>query len=82
MELYLHSLIRLHDLVLYKLSTGTNLSLMGKVKVKMSVCLIEHYAMKAYGGSGCIDPRFLDLGTSGIFHGYSFVFLISVLVLH
>jgi hypothetical protein len=23
----------------------------------------DHYAMKAYG-SGCIDPHFLDLGTS------------------
>jgi hypothetical protein len=26
--------------------------------------LIKHYAMKAYGGNGCIDPHFLDLGTS------------------
>jgi hypothetical protein len=26
--------------------------------------LIKHYAMKAHGGSGCIDPHFLDLGTS------------------
>jgi hypothetical protein len=24
----------------------------------------KHYAMKAYGGSGCIDRHFLDLGTS------------------
>jgi hypothetical protein len=23
-----------------------------------------HYAMKVYGGSGCIDPRFLYLGTN------------------
>jgi hypothetical protein len=26
--------------------------------------VIKHYAMKAYGGSGCIDLRILDLGTS------------------
>jgi hypothetical protein len=26
--------------------------------------MIKDYAMKAYGGSGYIDPRFLDLGTS------------------
>jgi hypothetical protein len=36
------------------------------VKVKVVPCaeLIKHYAMKAYGGSGCIDPHFLDIGTS------------------
>jgi hypothetical protein len=33
------------------------------LKVKLSLCLIKHYAMKAHG-SGCIDPHFLDLGTS------------------
>jgi hypothetical protein len=26
--------------------------------------LITHYATKTYGGSGCIDPSFLDVGTS------------------
>jgi hypothetical protein len=31
-------------------------------KVKLSLCLIKHYVMK--WGSGCIDPRILDLGTS------------------
>jgi hypothetical protein len=31
-------------------------------KVKLSLCLIKHYAMKAYGGSRCIHPYFLDLG--------------------
>jgi hypothetical protein len=35
-----------------------------EVKVKLSLCLTKHYATKAYGGSGCIDSRFLDLGTS------------------
>jgi hypothetical protein len=35
-----------------------------KVKVTSSLCLTKHYAIKTYGGSGCIDPRFLDLGTS------------------
>jgi hypothetical protein len=28
------------------------------------LCLTKHYTMKTYGGSGCIDPRFLDLSTS------------------
>jgi hypothetical protein len=31
-------------------------------KVKSYLCLTKHYAMKT--GSGCIDPRFLDLGTN------------------
>jgi hypothetical protein len=30
----------------------------------LSLCLTKHYAMNAYGGSGCIDPRFYDLGNS------------------
>jgi hypothetical protein len=35
----------------------------GKVKVKLSLCLTKHHAMKTYWGSGGIDPRILDLGT-------------------
>jgi hypothetical protein len=39
-----------------------------RIKVKGKVVpvlnLYKHYAMMAYGGSGCIDPHFLDLGTS------------------
>jgi hypothetical protein len=35
----------------------------GKVKVKLSLCLTEHHAMKAYWGSGGIAPLILDLGT-------------------
>jgi hypothetical protein len=31
-------------------------------KVKLSLCLIKHYAMKTYKGTGCIDQRFLGLG--------------------
>jgi hypothetical protein len=35
------------------------------INVQLSLCLIiKHHAMKAYGGSGCIDPSILDLGTS------------------
>jgi hypothetical protein len=34
-----------------------------RVKVKLSLCLTKHHAMKAYWGSGGIAPRFLDLGT-------------------
>jgi hypothetical protein len=35
-----------------------------KVKVKLSLCLTKHDAMKAYyWGSGGIAPRILDLGT-------------------
>jgi hypothetical protein len=33
-----------------------------KVKVKLSLCLTKHHAMKAYWGSGCIAPRILNLG--------------------
>jgi hypothetical protein len=35
-----------------------------KVKVKLSLCLTKHHAMKTYWGSGGIAPRILDLGTS------------------
>jgi hypothetical protein len=34
-----------------------------KVKVKLSLCLTKHHAMKTYRGIGGIDPRILDLGT-------------------
>jgi hypothetical protein len=34
-----------------------------KVKVKLSLCLTKHHAMKTYWGSGGIAPRILDLGT-------------------
>jgi hypothetical protein len=33
------------------------------VKVKLSLCLTKHHAMKTYWGSGGIAPRILDLGT-------------------
>jgi hypothetical protein len=35
----------------------------GKVKVKLSLCLAKHHAMKTYWGIGGIAPRILDLGT-------------------
>jgi hypothetical protein len=34
-----------------------------KVKVKLSLCLTKHHAIKAYWGIGGIAPRILDLGT-------------------
>jgi hypothetical protein len=34
-----------------------------KVKVKLSLCLTQHHAMKTYWGSGGIAPRILDFGT-------------------
>jgi hypothetical protein len=34
-----------------------------KVKVKLSLCLTKHHAMKTHWGSGGIAPRILDLGT-------------------
>jgi hypothetical protein len=34
-----------------------------KVNVKFPCGLIEHHAMKAYGWSGGVAPRILDLGT-------------------
>jgi hypothetical protein len=34
-----------------------------KVKVKLSLCLTKHHAMKKYWGSGGIAPRILDLDT-------------------
>jgi hypothetical protein len=33
-----------------------------KVMVKLSLCLIKHYAIKLYGGSGSLAPLFLALG--------------------
>jgi hypothetical protein len=36
----------------------------GWVGPSKSAELIKHYAVKAYGGSGCIDPHILDPGTS------------------
>jgi hypothetical protein len=38
-------------------------SVKAKVKVKLSLCLTKHHAMKTYWGSGGIIPRILDLGT-------------------
>jgi hypothetical protein len=35
----------------------------GKVKVKLSLC-VTNQAHEGVWGSGCIDPHFLDLGTS------------------
>jgi hypothetical protein len=37
--------------------------ILGKKKVKLSLCLTKHYAMKTYWGSGGIAPLILDLGT-------------------
>jgi hypothetical protein len=34
-----------------------------EVKVKLTLCLTKHHAMKTYWGSGSIAPRILDLGT-------------------
>jgi hypothetical protein len=34
-----------------------------KLKVKLSLCLTKHHAMKAYLGNGDIAPRILGLGT-------------------
>jgi hypothetical protein len=34
------------------------------VKVRLSLCLTKHHAMKACWGSGSVAPRILDLGTS------------------
>jgi hypothetical protein len=34
-----------------------------KVKVKLTLCLTKHHAMKTHRGSGGIVPRILDLGT-------------------
>jgi hypothetical protein len=36
---------------------------MRKVKVKLSLCLTKHHAMKTYWGSGGIVPCILNLGT-------------------
>jgi hypothetical protein len=36
---------------------------MGKVKVKLSLCLTNHHTMKMYWGSGDIAPHVLDLST-------------------
>jgi hypothetical protein len=36
-----------------------------KIKVKLSLCLTKHHAMKTYWRNGGISPRILDLGTRG-----------------
>jgi len=36
---------------------------MGKVKIKLSLCLTKHHAMKTYWGSGGIDSHILNFGT-------------------
>jgi hypothetical protein len=41
-----------------------NITITANKKVKLSLCLTKHYTKKAYGGCGCIDPRFIDYGTS------------------
>jgi hypothetical protein len=35
----------------------------GKGKVKLSLCLTKHHAIKTYRGSGGIASRIIDLGT-------------------
>jgi hypothetical protein len=47
----------------YKAVTAEDGRCSHKVKVKVPLCLTKRYTMKAYGGSGYIDPHFLDLGT-------------------
>jgi hypothetical protein len=44
-----------------QLATGSCPEL-GEVKVKLSLCLTKHHAMKTDWGSGGIAPRILDLG--------------------
>jgi hypothetical protein len=40
-------------------------AILGKVKVKLFLCLTTYaLSREDVWGSGCIDPRFLDLGTS------------------
>jgi hypothetical protein len=34
-----------------------------RTKVKLSLCLIEHHAMKTYGVGGGIAPSILNVGT-------------------
>jgi hypothetical protein len=50
---------------LYRLRYPGSLTVKVKVKVKLSLCL-TNYALRHEGvwRSGCIDPHFLDLGTS------------------
>jgi hypothetical protein len=44
-------------------NTEKNLYVCKEVKVKLSLCLTKHHAMKAYCGSGGEAPRILYLGT-------------------
>jgi hypothetical protein len=46
----------LHGYVFHRLVSS-------RAKVKLSLCLTKHHAMKAYWGSGGITPRILDHGT-------------------
>jgi hypothetical protein len=56
-KLFLRSAI--HPLVVTLLPPPTLPLLKGKSKVKLSLCLTKHHAMKAYWGSGGIAPRIL-----------------------
>jgi hypothetical protein len=40
------------------------ISVTNEIGVYKVVPVLNYYAVKAYGRSGCIDPYFLDLGTS------------------
>jgi hypothetical protein len=35
-----------------------------EIKVKKVKLSLKHFTMKTDGGSGCIDPRILDIGTT------------------
>jgi hypothetical protein len=45
---------------------GETCSTHGKVKVKLSLCLSKHRAIKTYWGSAGIAPRILDHGLEGV----------------
>jgi hypothetical protein len=44
--------------------TGLSCNISLLIKVKLSLCLTKHHAIKTYWGSGGIAPRILDFGTT------------------
>jgi hypothetical protein len=57
------SLLVIFNVLHTVISEMEDLTNWAKVKVKLSLCLTKHHAMKTYWESGGIAPRVLDFGT-------------------
>jgi hypothetical protein len=62
-ETTFHSILQATSTGCVRETGDYNISNIVLVKVKLSLCLTNHHAMKTYWGSGGIAARILDLGT-------------------